>query len=857
MLSRILRACVVVALFCAPPVHAGVPAPASPRLSADVPAQSLAAALTFFGETTGLSVSWPPGTDDLHSPGAPSGLTPQEALEALLRGTGLGFEFLNERTVKIIHAKTLSETRGKPEPAPAPDLPPIQEVTITTTRWDRQVTQLPIDMVVWNYDAMLASGVKGIADIGALTPGVAFDFFSSVGSGVYTDIILRGVTDRHGSATGIMFDDVPLPPARSTTFGRALPPYFDLNSIEVLRGPQGTLLGADTQGGAVRFVPNQPSLTAYTGQAYAEWATTQRGEPSYEAGAATGGPLVTGVLGYRFSAWYRSDGGYVDRVDPFTGATADANSNRVTSESLRGALTYAYTPSVTITPSISYVSTKAHDSPSFFTYLSDPSAGDLNNGSLRAQPFSDTYYVGSIRLIGDLRVGELDSRTSYYHRDGDLVVDDTESVKWGVPGGDGWGNPLGPAYPLSYSNAVTTYTAVRQNVFSQEVRLTSHDSGSRSSWTAGISYYRTRDTERHRVVAEFIPRLDGPLDSSNSTTTVQTQFAGYGQVSHRITEHFTLSVGVRVEHEEYDSSQVVDVMRARASETLSAPKFSLAYETDERSLLYFLAAKGYAPAGVDAALPTCFENLTVYPTDTLWSYELGAKFGLFGRRAHLDTAVFSARWNNGPRVTSNCLVTHIPGTAVSKGFELKAVAPIGRLEARVEVSYIDAHYTETVSANGQVIVNAGDALGTPPLVVSPWNVLTSLEQTVALGGGMNATIRAEDAFHSHNPGPFYTGIPQPPTFVPNFYAPNLGSNASTNLLNLRATINVRAAKLLPALCRCATDNEESLDISIFLDNALDSQPTLLKRNKGVDVSTLFYATTFRPRTLGLAGTWRF
>jgi len=59
------------------------------------------------------------------------------------------------------------------------------------------------------------------------------------------------------------------------------------------------------------------------------------------------------------------------------------------------------------------------------------------------------------------------------------------------------------------------------------------------------------------------------------------------------------------------------------------------------------------------------------------------------------------------------------------------------------------------------------------------------------------------------------------------------------------------------LCRCATDNEESLDVSIFLNNALDSQPTLLKRNKGVDVSTLFYATTFRPRTLGVAGTWQF
>src|SRR6266404_5948940 len=136
MLSRILCTCVVAALFCAPPAHAGVPAPASPRLSTDIPAQSLAAALTLFGETTGLSVSWPPGAADLHSPGARSGLTPQEALEELLRGTSLRFEFLNERSVKIMYPETVSGTHRTPDSSPNPDVPPIPQVTVTTTRWD-------------------------------------------------------------------------------------------------------------------------------------------------------------------------------------------------------------------------------------------------------------------------------------------------------------------------------------------------------------------------------------------------------------------------------------------------------------------------------------------------------------------------------------------------------------------------------------------------------------------------------------------------------------------------------------------------------------------------------------------------
>src|SRR5262249_9513552 len=152
----------------------------------------------------------------------------------------------------------------------------------------------------------------------------------------------------------------PLPAARSNTFGRALPPSFDLSSVDVLRGPQGTLLGADTQGGAVRFEPNQPSLAVYSAQAHAELAATERGEPSYEAGAAAGGPLVDGVLGFRFSAWRRSDGGYVDRVDPFNDAIVDANANRDTTQSVRGVLTYAPSRSWKISPSINYVSSSAH-----------------------------------------------------------------------------------------------------------------------------------------------------------------------------------------------------------------------------------------------------------------------------------------------------------------------------------------------------------------------------------------------------------------------------------------------------------------------------------------------------------------
>jgi outer membrane receptor protein involved in Fe transport len=102
---------------------------------------------------------------------------------------------------------------------------------------------------------------------------------------------------------------------------------FDLDRVEVLRGPQGTLFGAGSEGGAVRYITTQPSLNQSTEYAKAETAYTEGGSPSYEAGMAAGGPVIDGVFGVRVSAWYRRDGGWIDRIDPTTLEVVDKNAN--------------------------------------------------------------------------------------------------------------------------------------------------------------------------------------------------------------------------------------------------------------------------------------------------------------------------------------------------------------------------------------------------------------------------------------------------------------------------------------------------------------------------------------------------
>jgi len=197
-----------------------------------------------------------------------------EALAHLLADTGLRFEFLNPRTVRIYAQPPLRPTvsaavaiaperrasgyRAAPTAA-------TEEVIVTATRRAEHADKVPMSITVWTEQTMAASGVKGMTQIGALTPGVEFDFFPDFGSGIYTNIATRGITDRNGTTSGIYLDETALP-AGGQSIGRVFPVTFDLDRVEVLRGPQGALLGQGTLGGAVRFIMSQPSLTTFSGR---------------------------------------------------------------------------------------------------------------------------------------------------------------------------------------------------------------------------------------------------------------------------------------------------------------------------------------------------------------------------------------------------------------------------------------------------------------------------------------------------------------------------------------------------------------------------------------------------------------
>jgi iron complex outermembrane receptor protein len=814
-------------------------------LTADIGPRPVAEALAAFGRQTGLQLIYVATIADAQqSRGARAGLTVSEALAQLLEGTGLRFEFLNARTVrvyaapKIVPAVLQAMAVGGYNAVPHTAFPvTLDEVLVTASRRQEQASRVPISMAVWSQETMEASGVKSMADLGSLTPAVEFDFFPDDGAGIFTNIAIRGINDRNGTTVGVFLDDtaVPAPGNWGGAFGRAFPLVFDLDHVEVLRGPQGTLLGEGTEAGAIRFIMNQPSLETSTGLVRAELSTTERGGFNYELGAAAGGPLVPDVLGFRASAWRRSDGGFVDRVDPFTGRIVDDKANRSLSKSFRGALTIAPAANLRITPTASYQSVDINDSSSFYTYLSNPGSGKLNNGKLLRQPVHDTFYLGSLKLTAALDKADFSIVSSYLTRMATATVDATNNSAYG-----GWGNPLGAEYPVSYADAIAVPIDVRQNVFALEARLTSTGLNASLNWLVGVLLSRAHNSDMGNTVAVGMEEW-GPLVSFDAFRTEQTQTAGYGQVGIGITKRIAADVGLRITRASYQSTS--GDMNAEAGETTATPRFVLSYQINERSLVYTTVAKGYRLGGVNLTSPDigCKAPPGSYAPDSLWSYEVGAKNRLFGERVQLDVSAFHISWSNLQQLLAPnhadtpCGYIGNAGDATSNGFDLTARALLTeRVKLGVTSAYTDAHYTQTVKVGDAVIVDKGDALGALPIVPSPWHLVASVDYTVHLGSGIVVNARAEDVFHSRNPGPFTSDNP-----ASLLYAPDRRPDASTYVLNLRANVTW-----------------SHMDMALFVNNALDSQPTVLRRNRCC-FDTLFYATTFRPRTVGLSGTWRF
>ena len=212
---------------------------------------------------------------------------------------------------------------------PSTDAQLLGDVVVTATRQADTVNRVPLSISAVTQKSLDQQGIKNVNDLQRSVPALTV---SGIEAGVAT-FSIRGIVQSGPvtATTGVYLDDIPLQKRATTGVqqnnGTPSPPLFDLERIEVLRGPQGTLYGGSSEGGTIRFIEPAPSLVRYSAQARVEVSSTQYGDPSYEGGVAVGGPIVQDKLGFRATVYDRHTGGYIDLVNPYTNQVQFKNAN--------------------------------------------------------------------------------------------------------------------------------------------------------------------------------------------------------------------------------------------------------------------------------------------------------------------------------------------------------------------------------------------------------------------------------------------------------------------------------------------------------------------------------------------------
>ena len=330
----------------------------------------------------------------------------------------------------------------------------LEEIVVTATRREENISKVPISITAMSQDDLDQKGIRDFSEMVRFTPGVSID---SSGTNA---ISIRGISSSGGAGTtGIYLDDTPIQ-MRALGFNPddALPKTFDIDRVEVLRGPQGTLFGAGSEGGTVRYIMTQPSVTTESTYVRSEAAYTEYGAPSYEAGIAHGGPIIDNVLGFRASVWYRRDGGWINNVNDTTGAITQANANYTGTFAARLAMLYKPTSSVSITPSFMFQNKQQNNISTYWPAYSNPGAGEFNDATPERIAIPDKYFLPALKLQVDFAHATLISNSSYYYRN---ETDSYEGTVYDLAYYQslGWPNALYAGAPaLGCGSASTTAT---------------------------------------------------------------------------------------------------------------------------------------------------------------------------------------------------------------------------------------------------------------------------------------------------------------------------------------------------------------------------------------------------------------
>ena len=696
---------------------------------------------------------------------------------------------LNTVTAGILSAGAWSPASAQQAPDPAPVQPPasapsgsrpveMEAVVVTAQKRKEDATKVPISISVLRGEDLQAQHITDITDVTRAVPNVSFSSQGLGGAGPgLSNIQMRGVASAAGSnTTGIYLDDVSMTTRNLFSLGAAEPKFFDLDRIEVLRGPQGTLYGAGSMGGTVKFVSNQPDLRNTTTDLYSEVSSTRGGGTNWQLTVVHNTPLIPGELALRIGALKGNTSGYIDQVDS-SGKQIAANINSEKDSVLRLALKWAPTPQLSITPALFYQEVRTGDIDA--AYLDLP---PNQTSKTVLEPGVDRLTVPSLTVTYDMGGADLTSVSSVFRRIFNRTQDGTAvnsayigSVLDGLPASP---PGLGAAVGVLPS-AVLLNNRVSQ--FSQEVRLASkpyEPSRSPLTWIGGAYYSNLRTTlydnePVYGITDTFASFNVNPADPGllgfatpndmvyQSLRHYKTvQYAVFGEMSYHFTPTLYGTAGLRylkskdtlVQDLNYYFADGPQHIERAGSGSATTPKVALTWEVNPDQTVYATAAKGARLGSENRFIPTgvCGQDLQnqglssgvpdSYGPDSLWSYEIGSKSKLLGNRLTANFAAFYIDWKKLQQNVQLPLCgfdyeTNIGGAkSIGYEFELKG-KPTANLVVGLSGGYTHARVTGDVP-----LLNVKD--GDPIAGVPRYNAALTADYNFDITGAVGGFVRA-------------------------------------------------------------------------------------------------------------------
>jgi outer membrane receptor protein involved in Fe transport len=629
----------------------------------------------------------------IHTPSLAGSFTPEEALTRLLAHTNLEYRFINTRTVSIRYAEAAvaastnsfsDQTRQKI--TAGGDNNALEEVIVTAQKREEKLIDVPMSIVALSGDDLQQRQLISVDDLSSAVPGLSME-----SNGYQRRIEIRGISNGgsngngNSSLIGMYLDEADVTSYATTQLDLGT---YDLQRVEVLRGPQGTLYGDGSAGGTIRFISRNPDLKSFAFAADEAATFTEDGEPGQRGNAMVNAPIIDDVLGVRFVGRFENGGGWIDQPA--------ADRRNFNGQSLaEGRLKALWQPLDRLTVSALADIHRNSTAPG----IGEDASGNYTQvfGLTTTPHVDDNFDIYNLTLTYDLDAFRILSTSTWVRQN-----TQTRDLGYVIPLGAGIA-PYLLYDPPSF--------AERSDSINEELRLTSNGAGP-LQWTLG-AYYRRFLFDYDLAYYLGQGSLDTAFFVPDRTRSLSKSWATFGDASYKITERFTVGAGLRYYKDDQDFTGIdPEVATQTGSFHSTSPRGYAQFKAAENLNLYASAAKGFRSGGFNSL------NQPSYGPENVWTYEFGAKTVLLDNRLRTNLALFYSDYKDYQVVglltaQSPVNIVYNAGTARIKGAEWDSTwRPVEQWTFGFSANYMDTKFTRIIAQNTGITV--GDRIGLVP-----------------------------------------------------------------------------------------------------------------------------------------------